>query len=395
MKILMINSVCGIGSTGKICTDLADALESRGHEVKIAYGRGKVPETFQKNAIRIGNFMDVCMHGIKARIQDGAGLGSKKVTKKFVEWIKKYDPDIIHLHNLHGYYLNVFILFEYLRTCNKKIIWTLHDCWSFTGHSALCDMTGCKKWKKGCERCPQLSQYPKSFFDKSKRNYQLKKDLFTGISQLEIVVPSEWLASQVKISFLSAYKVTVINNGIDTALFCSTEGNFRGENNLEDAFVILGVSSVWNKMKGYEDYIKLSFLLPEKFRIVLVGVTKKQKKKLPQNMMGIERTSNQKELAELYTMADCFLNLTYCDTYPTVNLEAVACGTPVLTYNTGGSPESAGALGIVLPKGDMQGVARFLLQNTKMPKINSLVKHYDQMLEDYCKIYGIKEPNLF
>lgn len=394
MRILMINSVCGIGSTGRICTDLADALESRGHEVKIAYGRGNVPEAFRKDAIRIGNLVDMCIHGIKARIWDAAGWGSKRATKEFVEWIKKYNPDVIHLHNLHGYYVNVEILFEYLRTCNKKIIWTLHDCWSFTGHSALCDMIGCKKWEIGCEKCPQLCEYPKSFWDGSKRNYQLKKDLFSGIPQLEIVTPSEWLAGQVRLSFLSEYKVTVINNGIDTSMFCATDGKFRKDNNLEDAFIILGVSSIWNNMKGFEDYIKLSSMLPPKFRIVLVGVTKKQKKKLPRNMVGIERISNQKELAEIYTTADCFLNLTYCDTYPTVNLEALACGTPVITYATGGSTESAGQSAVILGKGDIHAVEEFLRDKRKLEKVKSVVKSSKEMLNDYLTIYT-KHENLF
>mgnify|MGYP000231854880 FL=1 len=155
MKVLMINVVCGIRSTGRICTDLAIALEKQGHEVRIAYGRETVPEQFQKYAVRIGTDLDVKLHGIKARLFDRAGFGSRKATEKFIEWVKKYDPDIIHLHNIHGYYIDVERLFKYLRTCGKKIIWTLHDCWSFTGHCVYFDYIVCDKWKNGCFYCPQ------------------------------------------------------------------------------------------------------------------------------------------------------------------------------------------------------------------------------------------------
>lgn len=389
MKILMINSVCGIRSTGRICTDLASALEARGHEVRIAYGREEVPEKFQKYAVRIGRSVDIYLHVLKARLTDGAGLGSRRATEKFIKWVKQYNPDVIHLHNIHGYYINIEVLFEYLRTCGKKIIWTLHDCWAFTGHSALCDMVGCRKWEEGCKNCPQLSEYPKSLVDHSESNYRLKKNIFSGVPNLEIVTPSEWLAGQTRKTFLAEYEIKVIKNGIDTSVFCPTDSSFRKENYLENRFVALGVSNVWNQTKGFSDYIKLATMLPENFCIVLVGVTKKQKKKLPPNMIGIERTNNQRELAALYTTADCFVNLTYCDTYPTVNLEALACGIPVLTYDTGGSSESAGETGYVFPKGDIQSVAEFLLQHTDMPTIDSAVKHYKEMLEDYCEIYNV------
>lgn len=176
MKVLMINVVCGIRSTGRICTDIADALTAQGHEVKIAYGRETVPEKYQKYAVKIGSDFGVKLHGLRARLFDGAGFGSKSDTKKFIEWVKEFDPDVIHLHNIHGYYINIEVLFDCLRTCGKKIIWTLHDCWAFTGHSALCDAVQCTKWKKGCKKCPQIKEYPKSYIDRSKKNW-IKKEL--------------------------------------------------------------------------------------------------------------------------------------------------------------------------------------------------------------------------
>ncbi len=359
MKILMINSVCGIRSTGRICTDLAQELEKQGHEVKIAYGREDVPAEFQKYAVRIGNDNDVKIHGVMARVFDASGFGSKSVTKKFISWVKKFDPDIIHLHNIHGYYINIEVLFEYLKICGKKIIWTLHDCWAFTGHSAFCDAVHCERWEKGCSDCPQIKEYPKSYSDHSKTNWERKKSCFTGISNLMIVTPSHWLAGLVKRSFLKEYPVKVIHNGIDTTKFYPLSNDFREVYGLENKFVLLGVASSWNDLKGYSDFIKLSHMLSDEYRIVLVGLNQKQMEELPENIVGIQRTNSIKELAYIYSSADLFLNLTYCDNYPTVNLEARACGLPVVTYNTGGSPESAGMIPeLTATKGDLKNVLK-------------------------------------
>ena len=341
MKILMINSVCGIRSTGRICTDLADALTEQGHIVKIAYGRENVPEQYAKYAVRIGTDLDVKLHGVRARLLDESGFGSKKATIKFIEWVKKYDPDVIHLHNIHGYYINIKVLFDYLRSCGKKIIWTLHDCWAFTGHSALCDGINCERWEKGCYQCPNLKEYPKSFIDYSKINWFKKRKLFTKIPNLTIVTPSHWLAGLVKRSFLKAYPVTVIHNGIDTSQFYPMKSNFRKKYGIEDKFILLGVASSWNEMKGLSDYVKLANMLDDSYRVILVGIKKGQIKNVPSNMICIERTNSTKELACIYSAADLLLNLSYCENYPTVNLEAQACGTPVITYDTGGSKESA------------------------------------------------------
>lgn len=354
MKILMINVVCGIRSTGRICTDLATALEEQGHEVKIAYGREEVPKQYQKYAVRIGNDLDVKLHALKARLFDAAGFGSKQVTKKFIEWVKEYDPDVIHLHNIHGYYINIEVLFDYLRTCGKKIIWTLHDCWAFTGHTAFCDAIDCKRWVEGCRDCPMKNEYPKSFIDRSAINWKKKKQIMDGVSNMTIVTPSEWLAGLVKKSYLHQYPVKVIHNGIDTSQFYPQSSDFRERFHLENKFIILGVASSWNEMKGFSDYLKLADMLDSNYQIILVGVTKKQKEQLPNNVLGIERTNSVKELAEIYSAADVFVNLSYCENYPTVNLEALSCGTPVITYDTGGSGESAIINGIVVKKKNLR-----------------------------------------
>ena len=358
MKFLFINVVCGIGSTGRICTDIAESLEAKGHTVKIAHGRGPVPDKYKKYSVPVGGKLNTYIHALYARLDDASGLGSKIATKKFIKWIKEYDPDIIHLHNIHGYYLNVEMLFNYLRTCGKKIYWTLHDCWSFTGHSPYCDAANCEKWKTGCFKCPQLKYSPKSFVDKSKRNWNFRKKIFTGIPNMHLITPSNWLANLVKESFLKGYPVKVINNGINTKNFYPLRNDFKEKYHIENKFMILGVSSVFDEMKGIDDFIKLASIVDDDCVIVLVGkVEDKYLKLLPSNIIHIDHTNGIKEMAYIYNAADVFVNLTKQDTYPTVNLEAIGCGIPVVTYDVGGSTEIVNRYGgIVVPKGDIAGV---------------------------------------
>ncbi len=360
MKVLMINSVCGIRSTGRICTDIAEVLEKSGHECKIAYGREVVPEKYKKYAVRIGSNMGVKLHAGLSRIFDSAGFHSKHATKKFIKWVKQYNPDIIHLHNLHGYYLHLGILFKYLKSINKPIVWTLHDCWPFTGHCAYFDFVRCDKWEKQCVRCIRKRDYPSSLiFDKSKRNYRKKKKLMGDLKNLQIITPSQWLANLVKRSFLKEYDVKVIPNGIDLSVFKPTESDFRIKYGLGNKRVVLGVAGVWDERKGLADFLGLSKLLTDDYKIVLVGLTRRQINSLPTNVLGIEKTNNVRELAEIYSTADVLLNPTYEDNYPTTNLEAQACGTPVITYRTGGSVESVPVENVV-EKGDIERVADIL-----------------------------------
>ena len=340
----MINVVCGIRSTGRICTDLATALEEQGHEVKIAYGRDEVPEQFQKYAVRVGNNLDVKLHALKARLFDAAGFGSKRVTKKFIEWVKEYDPDVIHLHNIHGYYINIEILFDYLRTCGKKIIWTLHDCWAFTGHCPHFTKIGCEKWKDQCGHCPQINRYPASLFiDNSYRNYEEKKHLFTNIDNLTIVTPSNWLADLVRDSFLKQYVIEVKNNPVDQKVFKFTPGDFREKYNLQDKKIVLGVASSWDENKGLSDFYKIADLLNENYQVILVGLNHKQLKSIPQNIIGIERTNNPQTLAQIYSAADVFVNPSYEETFGLTTVEAKLCGTPCIVYKGTACEEIVGS----------------------------------------------------
>lgn len=384
MKILQINSVCGVGSTGRIATDLYKVLEEQGHECLIAYGRGTAPECI--NTIKIGTDFDNYMHVAKTRIFDKHGFGSTRATKEFIKKVEEYNPDIIHLHNIHGYYINIEVLFEYLSKANKKVVWTLHDCWAFTGHCSHFDYVGCDKWKVGCNTCDQKKEYPKSIlFDNSKLNYKMKKELFTSVKDMTIVTPSKWLSELVKESFLGKYKVEVINNGIDLDVFKPTESNFREVHGLKDETIILGVASVWSERKGLKYLIELSEKLDSSYKVVIVGVTEKQKKKLPENIIAITRTNSTKELAEIYTVSDIFVNPTLEDNFPTTNIEALACGTFIITFNTGGSVESIyNKCGIVVEKCNLQELIKVVVElNYKKNKANLCIEKAQRFSKKY------------
>ena len=302
MKVLLINAVCGTGSTGKICAAIAQDYEREGHEVKIAYGRdGFVPEQFRKYAVRIGTDMDVRLHGIYTRLTDRHGFGSVASTKKFLKWAEEYNPDVLWLHNIHGYYINIELLFKWIKSRpHMQVKWTLHDCWAFTGHCAYFSYAGCDRWKNGCYNCPQKSSYPAAMLiDGSSFNYNRKKELFCGVPNLTIITPSYWLKRLVEESFLKEYPVDVLYNEINTDIFKPTFGDFRRRYGIEDKKIVLGVASTWEPRKGLDDFVALSKMLDDTFRIVLVGVTAEQAKELPEKIITIYRTNNQQELAEM------------------------------------------------------------------------------------------------
>lgn len=341
MKVLQINTVCGRGSTGRIATDLADILQGEGHACRIAYGRYLPPARYQDISVRIGSDLGVKLHGVETRLFDAHGFGSTIATKHFLKWVESYDPDIIHLHNIHGYYINIELLFDYVKRAGKPVVWTLHDCWTFTGHCSHFTAVGCNQWRDGCRKCPQLKEYPKcALRGNVEKNYMRKKTAFTGVGNMTIVTPSRWLAELVGESFLRDYPVRVIPNGIDLAVFKPTASSFRDKHGFGRKTVLLGVANNWNDRKGLGDFIDLSKMLDDSYQIVLVGLTDKQIEELPDHILGIARTESVQELAEIYSAADIFLNPTYEDTFPTTNLEALACGTPVITYRSGGSPEA-------------------------------------------------------
>ncbi len=352
MKYLFINSVAGFGSTGRIAAEKCRELMAEGHDCVLAFGREKA-NCDDISTVQIGTSLDYKLHGARCRLLDDHGFGSKAATKRFLTWVKQYDPDVIWLHNIHGYYIHIGLLFAYLRSCGKKVIWTLHDCWAFTGHCAYFDFAGCDKWKTGCHHCPQKRAYPASCgLDGSRSNYAKKKALFTGIPNLSLSVPSYWLEARVKESFLKAYPVEVVYNTINREVFKPTLGCFRKRYGLEEKKVLLGVASVWDERKGLKDFLALSEMLDDSYKIVLIGLTQEQIAALPEKILGLPRTNSMAELAEIYTAADVFLNPSVEETFGMTAMEARCCGTEAIVYQGTACEEIVNQFGgIAVPKG--------------------------------------------
>jgi len=338
MRVYQVNVVCGNGSTGKIAVDISREIVANNGECRIAYGRGEAPENV--DALRISTKKEVYWHVLMTRLTGRHGLYSKRATKRLIDDIKSYNPDIIHLHNIHGYYLNYEMLFVFLKEYNRPVLWTLHDCWAFTGHCAHFDYVGCEKWKTGCGNCKQLKEYPSVWgVDSSSKNYAKKKALFSELPGLTFVTVSDWLKGVVSRSMLGKYPIHTIYNGIDLEKFCPTESNLRQKYHLEDKKVILGVASVWSEKKGINTFKKLAEKIPEDMQIVLMRVPEKIKKVLPANILCIDNVYNVNELVKWYTMADVYVNASVEETMGLTTIEALACGTPVVVMNATASPE--------------------------------------------------------
>ncbi len=383
MNILQINTTYNSGSTGRIASQIGKLVVSTGDSSYIAFGRGNQLSEYS-NLFKIGSKLDFYLHALFTRFFDLHGFGSYFNTKRLIKYIDNNNIDIVHLHNVHGYFLNLKVLFEYLQIRNLPVVWTLHDCWSFTGHCAHYMSVNCYKWESFCHSCPQKKSYPSSFFlDNSKSNFQIKKQLFSSLTNLTLVPVSKWLESELSRSFFSNKSIVTIQNGIDLSCFVPNTLNYNSElrSVFETKKIILGVANVWTEKKGLQDFIKLSSLLSSLYQIILIGVSSEQIVKLPSNVIGISKTENLKDLVSFYSNSLVLFNPTYEDTYPTVNLEAIACGTPVITYNTGGSPESiTQSTGFVVNKGDLDSVVK---------SIEILVGKDREQLRLNCRNYAL------
>ncbi len=379
--LLQINVAVNCGSTGRIAEQIGETAMSYGWDSYIAHGR--YINTSKSKAIKVGGVLDWFFHALMTRLTDKHGLFSRLATKRLIRKIQKISPDIIHLHNIHGYYINFKILFEYLRKTNIPIVWTLHDCWTMTGHCTHFEYAGCERWKTGCFDCPEKRSYPTSLlFDCSRKNHIEKRELFTSVKNMSIVPVSNWLGGIVKESFLKDYEVNVIHNGVDIQKFQPTQSDIREEYSIFDKKIILGVASPWGRRKGLTDFFELGqYISSEKYQIVLIGVSENQIKQLPNGIIGLTRTESVEALAKWYSVADVFVNPTYEDTYPTTNLEAISCGTPLITYRTGGSPESVTLqTGRVVERGNVEGIAK---------AIESLCAEDREVLRRRCREYAV------
>ena len=405
-KLLQINITANWGSHGKIAEGIGNVVMSHGWESHVAYGRWANPSSSQ--LYHIGSMMDERIHGVGSRLFDNHGLMSKRATIQLLNYVEQLNPDIIHLHNIHGYYLNYPELFSFFSQANKPVVWTLHDCWPYTGHCAHYMYVHCDRWKTHCEFCPQKRSYPASLLlDCSYRNYDMKKQAFLSVPNLTLVPVSKWLEGDLQQSFLKDCRIQQIYNGIDINVFkpqTDTKAIMEKYNIPSGKRVLLGVASNWWR-KGFEDFLQLRSLLDDKYVIVLVGLDEKRMKSLPKGVIGIRRTENVTDLCGLYSLADAFLNLTLEDNMPTTNLEALACGTPVITYRTGGSPEAIDELtGNVVMQGNLEAVCKLVesvcnrgetvyasaCRQRVLDKFCSS-KQFEKYCDLYCQLLGIKK----
>lgn len=388
-KLLQINVDSALFSCGKICEAISIVAQSNGWNTYVAYARDR--KAGVNKEIKIGSIMDVYLHWAEQKIFDNEGLCSRGATNKLVNTIKDLNPDIIHLHCIHDHYINYEILFKYLSSIDTPVVWTQHDSWNITGHCYHFVSANCDRWKTRCYDCPLIHEYPNNLLDRSSKNYLQKKKAFSSKDNLTLVSCSQWLDNYLGQSFLQNKSHLVIHNGIDTNVFHPTKTK------KSDRFIILGVAIPWTKAKGVDDFYKLRELLPEdEYVIVMVGLSSNQLKSLPAGIIGIERTHDVAELVDLYSSANVLINATYADNFPTVNIEALACGTPVITYNTGGSPEAIDdKTGIVVQQGDVQGLANAIKLMQSTPFSSKLCRdrakkffNKDNCFKKYIKLYN-------
>ncbi len=385
MRILEINTVCGIKSTGRIASDIAELLLAQGDDCRIAYGSERVPPAMEDIAVKLGSQLEIKLHSALIRFLDGEGRGSQLATLRLLRLIRDYRPDVIHLHNIHGAYLNVPILFHYLKRADLPVVWTLHDCWSFTGHCAYYDFANCQQWKTVCTQCLQTRSYPECYgFSRAKANHQMKKKAFLGVRQMVLAPCSHWLADEVAQSFLGDYPIRPTPNGVDLQIFTPTASKLREEHGLLDKRVVLAVAAQWDERKGFSALLKCAALLPQDYRVVVVGLDPQRCESLPKNMLGIPHTDSVKQLVQWYSAADVLADPTYEDNMPMVLLEALACGTPIAVFRTGGCVECVDeSCGLVVDKGDVQGLTKAI--TTLAPKKQEMTSACLQFAQRFDK----------
>lgn len=358
MKIVQINATCGSGSTGKICVAISKLLTESSIENYIFYSTGNSDYPL---GICYEKPYEIRFGAIQARLLGNWGFESSSATRRMIAQLDKIGPDVVHLHNLHGHNCNLKLLFTYLNRKRIKIYWTFHDCWAFTGYCMHYDLISCERWQEKCCNCPQKSEYS-WLFDRSSLLFQKKQRLFSNLD-LTIIIPSQWLAGQVKQSFLKECTMRVIYNGIDLSIFQPEESDLKKRWKCENKYIVLGVAFDWGRRKGLDVFIELNQRLSADYQIVLVGTDDIVDKQLPEEFISIHRTHNQNELAQIYAAADLLVNPTREENFPTVNMESLACGTPVLTFRTGGSPEIIDeSCGSVVEKDDIDTLEKEIIR---------------------------------
>lgn len=396
-KILQINVTLNSGSTGRIVEDIGRKILNTGGLSYICYSRGKGFST--SIFFKIGNKYSLWFHWLQTRLFDRHGLASKRATQQLVRKINEINPDIIHLHNIHGYYLNIELLFNFLKKYHKPVVWTFHDCWPLTGHCTFFDNVNCFKWENQCYDCPLKKSYPGSYFiDRSYLNYQLKKKLFNSLENLTIVSVSHWLKDMVVDSFLKEHKILTIQNGVDLSVFKPSKSKLKQKFNIEGRKLILGVADKWSNRKGLDEFIKLRRILNPDIVIMLIGLNRSQLNQIPENIIGVKHISNIHELPEYYSAADVFFNPSSLESFGLVTAEAMACGTPVVVYNSTASPELVKqGTGIIVEKKNLEKTKEAILKilSEDKNKYTHECRHVaeenfdnEKQLFEYIKLYN-------
>lgn len=359
--LLQISSSLNCGAPGKIAEQIGLLAQKSGWDVYVAHGvRHSNPSRLK--SIPLVNSFQERINALYSVLFDSHGLGPWDNTKALITWIRTNRPDVIQIHNLHGYYINYKVLFEYLNTTEIPIVWTFHDFWPITGHCAYFDYIGCEKWMNSCYKCPLIHSYPKAVIDRANRNFELKKELFSTVKSLTLVPVSNWVSSILNKSFLASFPRKTIYNGVDLNVFYPRNSSIRKSLGLDNKFILLGVAFPWTERKGFKDYIKLRKRLQSDIVIIMIGVSDADKKQLPEGIIGVGRTQNQDELACYYSMADIILNLSYQETFGMTSVEGMACGTPTIVYNRTASPELVDSnTGVVVKAGDMEALEDAIL----------------------------------
>ena len=397
MKLLFINVAINWGSTGMIVEGIGSLALANGWEVFVAHGT-RYKNSSALNGIQVSSKTGEVLHYVLSSLFDAQGLGSYWSTKRFLKKVESIKPDLVHIHNIHGCFLNYPLLFKYLKAKGIPVVWTLHDCWAFTGHCAHFLRTDCYKWKTGCANCPQLRDFPACFFlDMSKRNYLLKKRLFTSLDRIRIVTVSSWLKNVASHSFFTSCPISVIPNGVNTDVFRPIKGDIRERFCLKGKKILLGVASGFGQRKGLNDYIALADLLSSQFQLILVGVSASDKEILPDSVIAVERVVGRSELAAFYTSADVLLSLSYEETFGLTILEAMACGTPAIVYDNTAQPELiSDETGRVVPTGCLSAVVKAIEEickrdrNEYVPICREHALQYDEVrcYMKYLDIYN-------
>lgn len=385
MKIVQLNSFCGKGSTGTIALNISHALGDERIENYILYTLGDYKFPL---GIKYSCRLYIKLNALLSKIFGNYGFNSNMATRRLIKHLERIKPDIVHIHNIHSHDVNLRMLFKYLNKNNIRVVMTLHDCWMFTGYCTHFDVQNCDKWQSCCENCPQAKRYSR-IWDKSARLFEEKKKLITSMNDLTVVAPSNYLAKLAKKSFLNKFPIEVINNGVDLDVFKKTDSDFKDKYNLNGKKIVFGIPK-----SKIDLFIKLNELLDkEKYRLVLAGLTQKELHSLSDDILGLPYMMPS-ELAKVFSAADVFVNMTLEDTFPTVNLESLACGTPVITFDTGGSPEAVDEnTGRVVVKNDLnatiEAVSELCASNMSDECIARAKKFYNakERYSDYVKLY--------